>query len=298
MRLKIDIANYHGWRGEVRNPLRGVLSIARIALLQIFRRKAYWLLLFLGLAQFILFWSVIYAVTQLELPQDAKKSILRQFGFSSQMDENQNSGYMIFMERQNVVVMILLAFSGSLLVGADFRQRILPFYLSRRIGKRHYIAGKILAFASLIMILTVIPALALFVEYGAMTTGWKYWFENWQIAIAVFTYGFVLCLANSVWIVSLSSFLQRAAPIAITWSSLLIMPGRLGEFLLKASDNEYWRLLDLWRDMRLTEQMFFGKFKNDIDRDLAKWALALIVAITVVSLLALIRRVRAVDVVE
>lgn len=296
--MGIDIANYHGWQGQVKSPVRGVVSIARFALLQVLRRKAYWLLLFLGLAQFILFWSVIYAVTQLELPQDAKRTILKQFGFSAQMDDTQNNGYMMFIERQNVVVMILLAFSGSLLVGADFRQRILPFYLSRRIGKRHYIIGKVAAFGSLILLLTVIPALALFVEYGAMTTGWTYWQDNWRIPVAVLTYGAVLCLANSIWIVSLSSYLQRAAPIAITWSSLLIMPGRLGEFLWKASDNEYWRLLDLWRDMRLTQQMVFGKFRNDFDRDLAKWALGLIVAVTAISLIALIRRVRAVDVVE
>ena len=76
------------------------------------------------------------------------------------------------------------------------------------------------------------------------------------------------------------------------------MPGRLGEFLWKASDNEYWRLLDLWRDMRLTGQLFFGKFRKDIDRDLAWWSIALIAGITFVAFLALIRRVRAVDVIE
>ena len=296
--MGIDIANYHGWQGELRAPMRGVLSIVRVALLQVLRRKAYWLLLILGLAQFILFWSVIYAVTQLELPQDAKRTILRQFGFSAQTDEGQDNGYMVFMERQSVVVMILLAFSGSLLVGADFRQRVLPFYLSRRIGKRHYIAGKLLAVGSLVLILTVFPALALFVEYGALTSGWTYWLDNWRIPLAVLAYGAVLFLANSIWLVSLSAYLQRAAPIAIIWTSLLIMPGRLGEFLWKASDNEYWRLLDPWRDMRLTGQLSFGKFRTDFDRELAWWALALIVGVTLIARLALVRRVRAVDVVE
>lgn len=296
--MGIDIANYHGWQGELRAPMRGILSIARVALLQVIRRKSYWLLLVLGLAQFILFWSVIYAVTQLDLPEEMRRNILRQFGFSAQMDEARDNGYMVFMERQSVVVMILLAFSGSLLVGTDFRQRVLPFYLSRRIDKRHYIAGKLLAVSSLILILTVIPALALFVEYGSLTSGRMYWQENWRIPVAVLAYGAVLCLVNSIWLVSLSAYLQRAAPIAITWSSLLIMPGRLGEFLWKANNNEYWRLLDPWRDMRLAGQLFFGKFRKDFDRELAWWAIALITSVTLIALLALIRRVRAVDVVE
>ncbi|MFO1019903.1 MAG: hypothetical protein U0903_04310 [Planctomycetales bacterium] len=242
--MGIDIANYHGWQGTLRYPLRGVASIARVALVQVLRRKTYWLLLALGLAQFIMFWSVIYAVTQLDLPGDAQRRILREFGFSAQAENSNDNGYMNFMERQSIVVMILLAFSGSLLVGSDFRQRILPFYLSRRIAKRHYIAGKLLAVSSLILILTVLPALALFIEYGSFTSGWTYWLDNWRIPLAVLAYGTVLCLVNSIWLVSLSSYLQKAAPIAITWSSLLLMPGRLGEFLWKASNNEYWRLLD------------------------------------------------------
>ena len=90
--MGIDIANYHGWKGELRSPLRGVASIVRVALIQVFRQKAYWALLFLGLAQFIMFWSVIYAVTQLELPKEAKQRILEQFGFSAQTDEAQNNG--------------------------------------------------------------------------------------------------------------------------------------------------------------------------------------------------------------
>ena len=296
--MGIDIANYHGWKGELRAPVRGVFSIARVALVQVLRRKTYWLLLGMGLAQFVMFWSVIYAVTQMELPADIRKEILEAFGFSAQTDGQRDNGYMVFMERQSVVVMILLAFSGSLLVGSDFRQRAMPFYLSRRIGKRHYIAGKLLAVSSLILFLTVIPALALFVEYGSFTSGWSYWLENWKLPLTAISYGVVLCLVNSVWLVSLSAYLQRAAPIAITWSSLLIMPGRLGEFLWKATDNEYWRLLDSWRDMRLMGLLLFGKFRKEFDRELAWWAVALIGGMTLIALLALVRRVRAVDIIE
>lgn len=296
--MGIDIANYHGWQGTLRYPLRGVASIARVALVQVLRRKTYWLLLALGLAQFIMFWSVIYAVTQLDLPGDAQRRILREFGFSAQAENSNDNGYMNFMERQSIVVMILLAFSGSLLVGSDFRQRILPFYLSRRIAKRHYIAGKLLAVSSLILILTVLPALALFIEYGSFTSGWTYWLDNWRIPLAVLAYGTVLCLVNSIWLVSLSSYLQKAAPIAITWSSLLLMPGRLGEFLWKASNNEYWRLLDPWRNMRLIQQLFFGRFRRPPDETYAWWALWLMSVITLLAFVALIRRVRAVEIVE
>ena len=44
--------------------------------------------------------------------------------------------------------------------------------------------------------------------------------------------------------------------------------------------------------------LFFGKFRKDFDRGLAWWGLLLISAITIVAFIALVRRVRAVDVVE
>ena len=66
-----------------------------MALIQVLRRKTYWVLLGMGLAQFIMFWSVIYAVTQLQLPEPMKQNILREFGFSAQMDEQRDNGYMV-----------------------------------------------------------------------------------------------------------------------------------------------------------------------------------------------------------
>ena len=114
----------------------------RVALVQVFRNKAYWLVLGLGILRFLAFWSIIYAVTQLTLPPEAKKLFLERFGFSDHPDIAQNNGYIMFIDGQNIIVMILLAFSGSLLVGSDFRLKTLPFYLSRRIDKRHYIVGQ------------------------------------------------------------------------------------------------------------------------------------------------------------
>ena len=41
--------------------------------------------------------------------------------------------------------MIVLALAGSVLVGNDFRFGSLPFYLSKPLGRWHYVLGKCLA---------------------------------------------------------------------------------------------------------------------------------------------------------
>ena len=296
--MQIDQARYHGWDGKLQTPWVACLAIVRVALVQVFRNKAYWFVLGLGALRFLAFWSIIYAVTQLTLPADVQKMFLREFGFSANGDAGQDNGYIEFIQGQNIIVMILLAFSGSLLVGSDFRLKTLPFYLSRRIDKCHYIVGKLLAVCAVVSILTVVPALLLFLEYGLFTSSADYWIDNWRIAVSVLTFGAVICVVNSILLVTISAYLQRIVPITIAWASLFLLLGRLGDYLFRETHNNFWRLLDPWRDMRLVGQLCFGKFRREIDQELAWWAAGILGAICAVALVALVHRVRAVDVVE
>jgi ABC-2 type transport system permease protein len=296
--MELDQARYHGWQGQLQTPWVSCLAIVRVALLQVFRNRAYWLVLGLGAFRFLAFWSIIYAVTQLTLPPDVQEMFLKQFGFSANSDAAQDNGYIQFMQGQSVIVMILLAFSGSLLVGSDFRLRTLPFYLSRRIDKRHYIVGKLLAVSSVVAVLTIIPALLLFLEYGLFTASTAYWIDNWRIAVSVLAFGGVLCLVNSILLVTISAYLQRIVPITITWASLFLLLGRLGDYLFRATHDAYWQLLDPWFDMRLVGRLCFGTFKREIDQELAWWSLGILATLCSLALFALVHRVRAVDVVE
>jgi hypothetical protein len=296
--VQIDQAHYHGWQGRLQSPWMACLAIVRVALLQVFRNKAYWLVLGLGALRFLAFWTIIYAVTQLSLPPNLREQFLKMFGFSADADASQNNGYINFMQGQGVIVMILLAFSGSLLVGSDFRLNSLPFYLSRRIDKRHYIVGKLLAVGSVVSILTVVPALLLFVEYGMFTASAAYWIDNWRIAVSVLTFGLVICVVNSILLVTISAYLQRIVPITITWASMFLLLGRLGDFLQWGTDDVYWQLLDPWRDMRLVGRLCFGTFPRAIDIELAWWSLLILSSLCALSLAALVHRVRAVEIVE
>jgi hypothetical protein len=296
--MLLDHARYHGWQGTLQSPWLACLAIVRVALVQMFRNKAYWLLLGLGLLRFMAFWTIIYAVTQLTLPAKTQHMLLREFGFTANTDVNQDNGYIAFIDGQNIIVMILLAFAGSMLVGSDFRQKTLPFYLSRRIDKVHYIVGKLLAVSSVIALLTVVPALLLFIEYGMFTSSLDYWIDNWRIPVSVLAFGAVICLVNSILLVTVSAYLQRIVPITIAWASLFLLLGRLGGYLYRETKVESWRLLDPWRDMRLVGRLCFGSFRDDADRALAWWALAILGTLCAAALVALVHRVRAVDVVE
>jgi ABC-2 type transport system permease protein len=296
--MSVNAGHYRTWHGRLRPPVAACSAIVRTALRQLFRRKIYWVVLAVGLGQFIVYASVIYGLTQMPMPEQSKENLLRMFNFSPTAADPQETGYLQFVEAQSVIVMILLALCGSLLVGSDFRDGVLPFYLSRRIDRRHYVLGKLLAIVAVVWLLTVVPALALFLEFGLFTTSFDYWLENWRIVPALLGYGLVLGGVLAVWITALSAYLQRLAPIAVTWSSLFVLLGRLAWSLRDATGDRNWLLLDPWRNLRLTGRFFFGTFQENIDRQLSINAATILAVITTIAFVALMRRVRAVEVVS
>lgn len=297
--MGIDRAHYHGWDGELGSPLRGVGALVRVALVQVFRRKSYWIVVALCLIQFLFFFAAIYMITQATVPQETQQNVLRTFGFSATGPAGEENGYTKFMERQSLVVMILLAFSGSLLVGNDLRQRSLPFYLSRSIDRRHYIVGKLLAVSLLVSLLTTLPALLLFVEFGLFTGSAAYWLNDWRSAVAVVIYGLVLCTTLSILLVSLSAYLQRMAPVAITWCSLFLLLGRVAYHLATESGHPEWRLLDPWYDIHAVARLWpTGHAPPAGQPQLGWWALGILTGVCAICLAALVRRVRAVEIVQ
>jgi ABC-2 type transport system permease protein len=296
--MPLDAARYQPWNGRRLAPWRAAGAVARATLLQLVRRRAYWIVFAIGLGQFLVYASVIYALTQMQLPPRTQAGMLERFNFSTAPNDPQDSGYVHFMEAQGLIVMILLAFAGSVVVGADFRQGAIPFYLSRRIDRRHYIAGKLLAIAVLVWSLTVLPALVLYVEYGLFTTSLDYWRDTWRIVPAILGYGLVLGAVLSLWLAALAAYLQRIAPLAVTWASLFVLLGRLAYMLRNTTDDRRWLLADPWRDLRLAGRIFFGRFDSVSDREMSVYAVALLAAISVVAFAALVRRVRAVEVVS
>jgi ABC-2 type transport system permease protein len=295
--MGIDTVRYHGWRGRLHSPWFGALAIARVGLTQVLRRKLYWLVIALGMLQFLAFWTAIYIVTQIQLPPEGRERFLGAIGFAAEPEDTGSDGYTRFMDLQSLAVMLLLAFSGNLLVGSDFQNKTLPFYLSRRIDRRHYIVGKLLAISSIVALLTVAPALLLFLEYGMFTTSLEYWSSNWRIPLRILGYGAVMCAVLSILLASISAYLQRMAPIAITWSSLFVLANRLSDQMYDWTDVRAWRLCDPWFDVREVGQLIFASTRRDGDANLGWQALLILLVVCSLALAALTRRVRAVDVV-
>jgi hypothetical protein len=85
-------------------------------------------------------------------------------------------------------------------------------------------------------------------------------------------------------------------PIAITWCSLFLVLNRLAIILEESTGESSWRLIDPWYNMHQVARWIFG-IGARAEYETALVSLAILLGICGASLMALVRRVRAVEIV-
>jgi ABC-2 type transport system permease protein len=176
------LLRYRPWRGTLHGPVWSALAMARVSLRLMFRRRLYWGLFALSLLVFFFFfygqYLVVWISTQLAddtVPIAGMKVPLKDFTkFLDRLALNGTThtfGNFIWFE--GYVVVIVLALAGSVLVGNDFAHGSLPFYLSKPIGRWHYVLGKCLAIGVFVNLATTIPAVLLWLQAGLL--------YDWQV---------------------------------------------------------------------------------------------------------------------
>src|SRR5262249_50175983 len=122
--------------------------------------------------------------------------------------------YRNFFWYQGHIVMVVLALAGSLLVGNDVHHGSLPFYLSKPLSSWHYLLGKCLAVSVFVNLMTTLPAVVLWVQYGLLDS-WDYFLDNADLLAGILGYGLVLTVSLSLLLVATASWLRRTVPMVM-----------------------------------------------------------------------------------
>ncbi len=290
--MRLESAGYRAWSEQLRPSWFACWSIARTGVMLVLRRQIFWLLLGLALINFLFFFAMIYLKAQL---------IVQNPGFQQFVDRLLSSvsgtgeTYRDFMFAQGTVTMLLLAFAGETLVGADYRQGGLTFYLSRRINRWEYLGGKLLAIGVLVSLTTTLPALTLYLEYGLLTDSLVYFRQNLRVLFGILGYGAVLAVVLSLVLFALASWLRRTVPLVMGWACLFVFLPAVGILLRRVYDEPLWSLLNLWRNVRLLGSWCFGAISEE-NVELSRWAALIVLAVCLTSLLTSLPRLRATQV--
>ncbi len=310
--MGVHLLNYRPWRGEFKEPSASVWPIARVGLRMMFRFWPFWVIYGLGLMIFLLFFFGQYLLAWAET-QTAETDV-RVGGFGSadprvligvlrNILKLNGSGetYRNFLWYQGYIVMVVLALAGAMLVGNDVRHGSMPFYLAKPLSRWHYVLGKCLAVAVFINMMTTLPALALFVQYGLLDS-WDYFLDHARLFFGILGYGAVLTVTFSVLLVATATWLKRTVPMIMTWATMFLFPRLVAPLLVDGLHfDARWRLIDLWNDTYLLGNWCLGIDLEQIrpsPQPAFAEAAAVVVILCAVCLTYLLRRVRAFDIVK
>jgi len=297
--VQVTRLGYRTWaRKALRPPLVRWWPIARIGVRSVLARRVFWFFLLLGLIHFLFTFAKVYLVAQIEsgVIEGGRRvpPIIRNAIFTGTGDS-----YRDFILGQSVVVMLFLGFAGANLVGNDFRYGALPFYLSKPIGKAHYFAGKLAAAAGMTALITLVPAVVLFLEYWSFTNAPGYLFENWRILCAIIGCGSLVSLCSSCLILGIAAYFERTIPIVVAWGAVFLFLPAVGTILRRTAEDHAWSwdLLNFWDVLRWVSNSMFGiapeKYELRLDS-----SLMVLGAWMALSMAAFWRRVVAVEVVR
>jgi ABC-type transport system involved in multi-copper enzyme maturation permease subunit len=285
--------------------------IARVSLAMIFQRRLFWALYGLALMVFLLFffgqYLMSWAATQIG-EQDVRvgglgranprwlvdffRGVLRLDG-SAEMYRN-------FFSFEAYNVMIVLALAGAVLIGNDIRFGSLPFYLAKPISRADYLLGKGLAVALFVNLMTTVPAIALYVEYGLLES-WDQAIEKAHLVPGILGYGLILSASMTVVLLAVATWVRRTVPLILTWTTVFFFSGRLARALVDGLHfDARWRLIDLWNDAYLLGNACLG-IPHDRIGPLPQPAFAeaaVVLALVCAGCLAyLVARIRAVEII-
>jgi ABC-type transport system involved in multi-copper enzyme maturation permease subunit len=304
-----NLLRYRPWRGTPHGPLYASLAMARVSVLLMVRRRILWGLFGLGLLVFFFFfyaqYLVVWITNQLATETVRFAGIPVTIGnltkFFDRLALNGTAHtFGNFIWYQGYVLVILLALAGSVLVGNDFFHGSLPFYLSKPIGRWHYVLGKCLAIGVFVNVLVTLPAIGLWVEAGLLYEWRSYYLDNLDLLAGILGYGLLLTATLSLLVVATAVWVRRAVPMVMIWMGLFVFLKMLGEQLGRELDPR-WRLIDLWNSLYLC-----GLSCLQADHDTIRpspqpeyWeAWVMVTGVCVACLLYLRRRVQAVEVIQ
>src|SRR5579875_778368 len=307
-----ELLHYRPWRGAFRPPIASVWPIARVALMSLFRKWMFWVIYVLGLLIFLLFFFGQYLLswaqtqageTEVQLGgwgRTNPRHLIQLFRGLLRLDGGPST-YHNFFAYQGHIVMIVLALAGSILIGNDLRFGSLPFYLSNPLSRWHYLLGKGLAVAVFINLMTTVPALLLYAQWGLLES-WDYFYERFDLLLGILGYGAVLTVTLTLLLLATATWLRRTVPLIMTWTTLFFFCRLLSSALVDGLHfPPRWRLIDLWNSASLLGSMCLGmdaRASKPGSQPLWYEAALILGGVSLLCLIYLIRRIQAVEIVR
>jgi ABC-type transport system involved in multi-copper enzyme maturation permease subunit len=199
---------------------------------------------------------------------------------------------MFFRYPQGLLMALVVGLIAPPLVAKDVQSRAFLLYFSRPLTRVEYILGKLVVVWAYVMMITTLPALALYVVGVLLSPpDAAVIASTWDLPLRILGASVVLMIPTAALALAFSSLTSRTFYAGFAWFAVWLL-GLVAYITLKYSAllpiSEHWVLLSLYHTLGRVQDWVFG-----LQTSLwAVWPSAMLLAgIAVVSLAVLFRRV-------
>jgi ABC-2 type transport system permease protein len=190
---------------------------------------------------------------------------------------------------------LLALLAGPSLVSADLSHGALPLFLARPLTRTRYVAGKLVALAGVLSLVTWVPGLLLFALQGSLE-GWGWVREHARIAPAIFLGSLAWIAVLSLLTLAASAVTRRKATAQMLLVAVVFGGQVVGGAVREAFGSSWGFMLSIPEVMHSLVQGLYGV---EIDAELSTGAALLAVPLLcTLCLFVLARRLKAVEIVR
>lgn len=275
---------YQSWDGQVQERAKTWWVIARTGIRLIWNKWMIVLLIF-AYIPFLFKAAYLYSMTQFGEKIRAFQNVK-----ALQID----SGFFsAFLHGQNFFLMLVIILSGAGLIANDRKFKALSIYFSKPVGFWDYIIGKFLVIVFYSSLITLAPALLLFVIQILLAKDAAFVNEYYWIPASFFGYFFLILITLGGLMLTISSVVRGTRSAAIFFFALITFPELFRKILSSIPEAG---LISLNADIKQVVSVFFGlerPFQFSV-----WWSLAVLTGIVFLCLGILRVKVRPAEVVK
>ena len=238
--------SYRSWEGILKQHPRTWWIIARTGIRLLWKKSMIIFLIFAYIPFFVRAVQ-IYIVTQLELKVQLDQA-MKPFKINPEF-------FFQFIWAQMFFLVLVLIFSGAGIIANDKKFKALSIYFSKPVGLWDYLFGKWLILFFYGSLVTMIPAIILFLTRVFLSKDSAFFNNYFWIPLSIISVVILITGVLGMLILALSAACRGTRSAAIFFFTIYIVPDILGQIITKIPEI---KLVSLSADFKQTGSLLFG----------------------------------------
>jgi hypothetical protein len=196
-----------------------------------------------------------------------------------------------FRHPQGLVLLLVVGLIAPPLISRDIGARAFLLYFSRPIGRMEYVVGKLAIVWTYVLMISTFPALVLYVLGVLLSPRLSVVNDTWDLPLRILAASAVLLIPTTTLALAISSLTTRTWQASFAWFAGWILGFAAYVSMLASLAGQmdpHWVLISLYHTLGKVQSWVFGLEPASSH---VYWCVALLVAITVVSLSITFRRI-------